>query len=387
MPKLVSEIASGTQFQFTSSPDSVGASITRVFRILLEQPQEYVDIAQVCGIFVGDQHPTNPILRCTNYEAQFEGDSRMVILATFTFQVDSAWAGDGGGPGGGGGGGRQSYNPEIRPANWSVSSSMMEVPARFWRPVTNAAGALGDAETPKNPVGDIYDGVTRLEPIVTISIEQPEFQDPTKHMLHVGKTNKASFKVGSLDCGRRTVMLRNVQSRPFVEQYGAITYRGWNVSYEFAFRRNKVSGLRVGTGQNVSDNQEADIGWDIALPQTGFNVKMIAPVAEESFSVATAENEDIEASGYPLKHENYKIKGWPNSLEFIAGTSGKKARAMVLVHEYEDGGASQTPSAQPIPLNDNGTPRWSGADPKVIVRRYCVTDEIDFKDVLKLRLT
>lgn len=373
MPRLVSEITPGTQFQFSASEGGVGASLTRVFRILLNAPQEYVDLAQACNIRAGDPHPTQSYLRCTNYEGAFEGDSRMVIIATFTFTADVSWGGEGGGSSGGGGGTRLSTNPEIRPANWSVSSSMMEVPAYTWEERTSASGDHESSEPAANPVGDMYDGVTRLEPVVTISIEQFEMTDPTKHVLHVGKTNQNVIKIGSLDCPRRTVMLRSVQSRAVVEQYGALTYRGWNVSYEFAFRRNKIAGLRFGT----SDNQEADIGWDIAVPQTGLNI--INKDAALGGGVH-------EIGSLLLEHEDYKIKDWPDDPSLAPGTDNKKVRGMILVHSYEDGGASQLPCAQPIPLNDDGTPRSSTASPKVIVKVYKVTEEIDFKTTLGLRL-
>lgn len=376
MPRLVSEIAPGTQYQFSANEGGVGSSLTRVFRILLNFPQEYVDLAQECNIRAGDPHPTDPFLRCTNYEGQFEGDSRMVIIATFTFTADVAWGGEGGG-GSGGGKTRLAANPEIRPANWSVSSSVMEVPAYTWQERTAITGAFGPAKPAANPVGDMYDGVTRTVPLVTISIEQFEDKDPTEHVLYVGDTNKEIFKIGSLLCPRRTVMLRSVQSRAVVEKYGDLTYRGWNVTYEFVFKRNRVEGLSVGNNNNAT----VDVGWDIAVPQTGMNIKnTYFP------SVANAESSDVEAGSLLLQHEDYKIKGWPSTIGPAEGTGGEKTRGMILVHEYEAGGASQLPSAQPIPLNNDGTPRWNGADPKVLVKVYKVTDETDFKAVFKLRL-
>lgn len=373
MPRMVSEVAQGTQYQFSGSQDGIGASLNRVFRILLDSPQEYVNLPQACGVSVGDVHPTETYLRCTNYMGQYDGESRMVILATFTFTADVAWGGEGGGTGGGGGGGRLSTNPEIRPANWSLSATMMEVPAYSWAMVTDLSGDTDPEEAATNPAGDAYVGIAKLEPIVTISIEQYEFQDPTRHVMHVGKTNSNVVTLGSLTCPRRTVMLRNVQSRPFVEQYGDLLYRGWNVAYEFSFRRNTISGLRIGDQNNIT----ADIGWDIAVPQTGLNI-----INDENALGGGA----CEIGSLLLAHENQKIKDWPDDPSLVAGTNGRKVRGMILVHEYEDGGASQLPCAQPIPLNDDGTPRSSTAYPKVIIKRYRVTEEIDFKTTLNLRL-
>ena len=371
MPRLVSEITPGTQFQFTASEGGVGASLTRVFRILLDAPNEYIDLQSACNVRAGSQHPTESYLVCTDFQGQYEGESRMVIVATFTYSADVSWGGEGGGSSGGGG--RLSRNPEIRPANWSISSSMMEVPAYSWAEVTSAAGDFDSEKTAANPCGDMYDGVTKLEPAITIAIEQHEFIDPTRHVMHVGKTNQNVVDIGSLSCPRRTVMLRSVQSRPFVEQYGSILYRGWNVTYEFAFRLNRIAGLRIGT----SDNQTADIGWDIAVPQTGLNIINIEAALGGGVH---------EIGSLLLEHEDYKIKDWPDDPSLVPGTNGRKVRGMILVHSYEDGGASQLPCAQPIPLNDDGTPRSSTASPKVVVKRYKVTEEIDFKATLNLRI-
>jgi hypothetical protein len=47
----------------------------------------------------------------------------------------------------------------------------------------------------------------------------------------------------------------------------------------------------------------------------------------------------------------------------------------------EDGGYTQIPCAQPIPLNDDGTPRNTEAFPvasKVLINRICLQPEVDF---------
>jgi hypothetical protein len=65
-------------------------------------------------------------------------------------------------------------------------------------------------------------------------------------------------------------------------------------------------------------------------------------------------------------------------------TPGEKVRGMVKVYEYETGGTSQLPCAQPIPLNDNGRPRKSGLMP--LVYGYQVHRAIDLTKTLGLRL-
>jgi hypothetical protein len=61
--------------------------------------------------------------------------------------------------------------------------------------------------------------------------------------------------------------------------------------------------------------------------------------------------------------------------------AGDKVRGMIKVMEYQEGGASISPCGLPIPLNDDGRPRKHTADPAVLVKQYCVTDEADFQTI------
>jgi hypothetical protein len=117
-----------------------------------------------------------------------------------------------------------------------------------------------------------------------------------------------------------------------------------------------------------------DIGWDVAIPVTGFNVRSFNPNAAAAF---------IDRFGQPLRHENGKIK---TPLALPEGIDpNEKVRAMVRVFEYENGGASQVPSAQPVPLTSDGYPLAESANPKVLVWRYRIYREHDFS-TLGLRL-
>jgi hypothetical protein len=369
---MVSEVSSGQQFSRSSEAGVVADSQTRVFRVMMSEVGEYLDIQGACGVQIGDEHPSNTNIFCQSFSAAYEGDSRMVIVCTFQYGT-KATSGGGGDSGGGGGGG-----PDIRPANWSTSTSLMEVPVYAWYQINfDGSPAWNDPGPAVNPVGDRYDGVTRLEPIVTINIEQPEPTDPTRHVLHVGAVNSNAFTLGSLQCPRASVMFRGVQSKPHVEAWGRGVFRGWMASYEFAFRLNRVPYIHYG-GQRYKDQ---DIGWDMAVPLTGFNVRAFNPAAP-------AANED--AFGQPLKHSGGKIVTPLALFENVA--AGDKVRAMVKVFEYENGGASQIPSAQPVPLNFDGTPRKVVRDNgefayPVLIERYRVAPEIDFTQVLGLRLT
>lgn len=370
MPKMVSEVPAGREYQFTGKQGELAVSTNRIFRIIRLSPDEFIDLPVACNIRVGDAHP-NPqlsLLRCTNYQAQVEGEGRMVILATFTYELQNPYGGEDGGQGSSGGGGRLELNPEIRWAEWSVSSSLMEVPAYTWQNVTALDGSFGSAVPAANPAGDRYDGVTRTEPIVTISIQQFEKQDPTKYLQHLGKTNQGGAKIGSLVCQRRSLMFRDLQFRSTSEQYGALLYRGYDVTYQFVYRRNHVKGISIGGVQ-----QEVNMGWDIAVPQTGFNVRAFTPPGDNAID---------DPFGQPLKHAGGKIGfdgGQP--LLPLGVSDGDKVKAMVKVFEYEDGGVSQAPSAQPVAMNDNGRPRKLTATPPVLVKQYKVTDEADFSQI------
>lgn len=363
MPKLVSEIYPGTQFQRSAeNGGTLTDSQTRVWRILLNNPGEAVNVQTACGIKIGDPHPVNSNIYCVSWDVKFEGDSRTILVATFNYQSTPASSDDD----------KNKQPPDIRPANWSTSTSVIEVPAYSWVEVGQNHQSFGVRTAPINTAGDRYDGVTRYDAIVTITIDQYVSTDPTENCQWVGSVNLEEITIGSLTCQTGSVLFRGVTSKPVVESWGDLIYRGWLASYEFAYRDNFVGGLWNGT-----TTYEAGIGWDIAVPQTGFNVKCVAPPAAGN----------VDVYGQPLKHKSGKVlitAGQPSLPDNLA--AGSRARGMVKVHEYEDGGVSQLPSAQPIPLNDDGTPRAESATPKIIVRRWRPNRAINFTATFGLRL-
>jgi hypothetical protein len=352
MPKVVSEVTQGVSYTFNGTDPENPVQTTRTFKIIKDSPSEYINLQQVCGVFVGDGHPEEAGLYCSSLNAQYDGDSRMYIVVTFNYDtVPTA-------------GGQPPTAPPVREANWSVSTSLIEVPAYVWKPIT---GPNAGQERPiANPVGDLYEGVTRLEALVTISVTQFEEIDPTRHCLFAGAVNESPLKIGSLSCPPRSVMFRGVQTTPAIETFGGQQYSGWTANYEFAYRRNYV-------GSPVN----AAIGWDWAQPVSGFNVKAFTP---------TAANPDEDAFGQLLKHKDGKVVTDPALALPDNVISGDKVRACVRIFEREDGGVTQRPSAQPVALNDNGRPRKDTATPPVLVYRYQVQPEVDFS-IFGLRLT
>jgi hypothetical protein len=351
MPKLVSEVTQGVSYTFNGTDPQNPVQTTRTFKIIKNSPSENIDIQQVCGVFVGNPHPVEPGLYCSSLNAQYDGDSRMYIVVTFNYDTVPTQ------------GGQPPQAPPVREANWSISTSLIEVPAYVWKPIT---GPNAGQERPIiNPVGDLYEGVTRLEALVTISVTQFEEIDPTRHCLFAGAVNQNPLKIGSLSCPPRSVMFRGVQTTPAVETFGGAQYSGWTANYEFAYRRNYV-------GAPV----DAAIGWDWAQPVSGFNVKAITPVGPISG--------DIDVYGQPLKHLSSKVTT-PLALPDTVNVNDK-VRACVRIFERDDGGITQRPSAQPIALTNEGYPRSDTATPPVLVYRYQVQPDVDF-NIFGLRLT
>ena len=364
MPKLVSEISQGMSYEFSSEESSIAASAVRVFRIIKLSPDEFIDIPVVCQSPIGTEHPRNPGLWCHTFSAVYEGESRMVLLATFNYRTTPSADSSGGGQD------PKSYSPEIRPANWYTTTSLVEVPAMTWERVNAADGSSIQATTPtENPAGDLYEGVMRYEPIVTIHVEQFAPSDPTTYNLFAGYTNQEIMRVGSMSIPRRCLMFRGVQSKPTVESFNGVQYRGWMCGYEFLFKRN-VARAYVG-GAYVAQ----DVGWDVLQPVSGFNVKAFAPPG----------GGDQDPYGQPLKLDDDGKVAQPLALP-DGVVVGRKMRGTIGINTA-GGFWTQRTSASPIALNDDGTPRSESATPKVLVYRYKVTNEINFTQQFGLRLS
>jgi hypothetical protein len=371
MPKMVSEITQGSTFEFSSEDQNTSAQAVRVFRIIKSDPTEFIDLPVQCNAPIGSEHPRNNGLFCTNFSGAYEGESRMVILATFNYRTTPSQAASGGGDD------PNSQSPELRPANWYTTSSIIEVPAQTWYWASGANGGVNAVGTATvNPVGDLYEVVTKPTAIITIHIEQWEVSDPTRHCLHAGKTNQNTLELGSLNMARRTVMFRGVQSRPATESFAGLMRRGWQCSYEFLYKPNLSTYHTASSESNNNVQLALDyVGWDVLQPLSGFNVRAFTP------NFVSIINDNF---GQPLKQDDEGKVVTPLALP--DGTAvNDKVRAMVKIG-IKGGYTGQRPSAQPIPLNPDGTPRSETADPKVVVFRYKVTEEIDFRQTFNLRL-
>ena len=368
MPKMVSEITQGASFEFSSEDQNTSAQDVRVFRIIKSDPTEFIDLPVLCNAQIGTEHPRNPGLYCVSFSGAYEGESRMVILATFNYRTTPSQASSQGGVD------PREQSPDVRPANWYTTSSIIEVPAQTWYWASNTNSQPGIGTATLNPAGDLYEVVVKPTPIITLHIEQWESTDPTRHNLHAGKTNQDEKTVGSLVMKRRTLMFRGVQSRPATESWGGQLYRGWQCSYEFLYKPNLNTYYTASSESSNSVQLALDyVGWDVLQPLSGFNVLAFNP------NGAAAEKDPY---GQPLNsdEETGEIKEQLALPDKPAVAVGDKVRAQVKIG-LKGGYTGQRPSAQPIPLNPDGTPRAETANPKVVVFRYQVTEEINFSQV------
>lgn len=365
MPKEVSEIPQGNQFSRSGGQGTGNDSHTRVFRVILNSPSETFnpetdpDIA----VKVGDKHPFNDVY-CTGYSVRFEGDSRLVLNVTLEYGASAGSSASGDDP--------NSQPPEVRPANWTTSTSLIEQPVYVWRP-RQAAGAWGAEVAAVNPAGDIYEAVSQLTSLVSISITQSDVTDPTRHNLYGGYINDETITLGTLVMLPHTVMFRGVSSEPVVENWGGVTLRRWRSTYEFAFKRNRMT-IDVPGGLRG----EVDVGWDIVVPQAGYNVICFDPAGAGA-------TQDPYGQPLQFKVESPEIKMDPAGPYLPDNLAvGAKARAMVRVSGVRL--TTQAPSASPIPLNDDGTPRKDTATPKVLTYAYQVQPSVNITTTLGLRL-
>lgn len=366
MPKLVSEITSGSQYT-KSQGDRQGQSqdsATRVFRVVLSTPGEVIDPQLACGVSIGSSHPNYSSLVCNSADIRFDGESRMAVLCTFQYQGVNSEV-------------NEDQPPGTEQANWSLTSSLIEQPTHVWRKRNALYGWEAQSSPAVNSAGDVYDAITQLSAMINVSITQRQIgASPIFHLQKVGFVNSEEILLGPLRMRPHTVMFRGLQAQPFVADWRGAQYRGWQCTYEFAYKPNETR-VRIGGVE-----QTVDLGWDVAVPQTGFNV-----LASNLLATQPDQFPDLDPFGQPLKHASGRVQVINNAYSLPDDVaSGAKCRAMVRVFEYQDGGVSQAPSASPIPLSDDGVPLKHTANPKVLVYGYAVQPELNFTQTFGLRL-
>ncbi len=352
MPKMVSELMQGKSFSRSAEGGSLSDTATRTWKVILSHPGESYYLNDVIGVQIGDVLPgaDNPI-PCVSIDVRADGDSRLVRLITATYKaLPGASGGESQDPG--------TYTPDVRPANFSTSTSLYEMPAYSWvrRP--------GNTWSPiYNSAGDLIDGLTKLEPITTIRVTQFSVNPGTAFAQYCGCINDTEMSLGPYATYERfTVMFRGVEASPHVESFGTTIYRGFMNTYEFAYRANFVDG-------------EGNCGWDVVVPLTGWNVKSYTP---------NLVDQTRDPFAQPLKHESMKIVtplALPEGIQ-----TNQKVRAMIMTPEYDEGGAMQRESGLPVALNEDGTPRKVDEDTRPILWRGGVQRAVNLTGILQLRL-
>lgn len=358
MPKLVKELPQGKAFGRSAEGGTLADTATRVWKIVLNTPSESFDLSSAIGVQIGDALDSVNQIPCVSIDVKGDGESRMVRIVTAQYRSSPMVEGEGGtglpDP--------MLVMPDIRPANFSTSTSLYEAPAYYFKKI----GRDVAFKPACNALGDMMDGITQMLPVTTIRVTQFQYLPGTVFAEHCGKINLETMNLGSfLTCSPNTVLFRGVEAQPHVETFGIAVYRGFMNSYEFAYRPNRVE---------VPNIPAEDFGWDMVIPHTGFNVKAFTP----------SSTTDREVFAQPLKHQGGKVV-IPFAL--MDGISpGRKVRAMIPIHDLEDGGTRQSPSAQPVALNDDGTPRSPDSNPPVLLWRVQVQERINLTQLLQLRI-
>ena len=352
MPKIVSQLAQGNAFSRSADGGQLADSATRVWKVILNSPDEAWNINEAIGVYIGDPYSDANPIPCVSIEGRADGESRLVRIITAQYRTNTGDDGGGQDPG--------TVSPDVRPANFSTSTTLYEMPAYLWK-------RGGSWEPAVNPVGDRLDGITKFEPITTIRITQFSATPGTVFSGYCGYVNQEPMNLGGyMSCEPHTVMFRGVEATPHVESFGNIVYRGFMNSYEFAYRANR----------SEAPGASGDYGWDLAVPVTGFNCFAFTP----NFVGTTDDNYAV-----PLKRDgDYGPIVQPLALQ-DGVTAGDKVRALVRV-AGPGKDVMQQPSAQPIPLNENGRPRSPNATQKVLVWRVSTQNEINLTQTLSLRL-
>jgi hypothetical protein len=380
MPISFSELAQGQAFSRSSEDDGLHDSFDRVFKVLLSSPSEVYDPQDYCKVYIGDPHPFNPNQTCHAFDAKFDGESRMVNIITFKYRSFSSQVASGGGdkdP--------KQNKPDIRLANWTTDVTLIERPSNIWRKADGTPAEVSARvwSAPLNPVGDRYDDVTRLRPIVTIRVEQFESSDPLKMNNFAGFINDREIKLGTYTFPYHTVMFRGVTHKPHSETFGTYLFRGWLATYELMYDPNRVYFVNA-DGSPPADGKwvPTAIGWDRLQILEGFNVLN-----------NRKDDPDVDWKALALKHQDGKILFSSGVASYADNVQNTVTRAMVTVPEYQNGGLLQRPSSSPVALNADGTPRnlWktqsNGYKLQPLMSIYQTQPDCDLVNTLQLRLT
>lgn len=354
MPKLIKELPQGKAFGRSSEGGTLADTATRTWKIIMDSPTESFDISSAIGVQIGDPlDGVNPI-PCVSIDVRGDGESRMVRIVTARYQTSGQVSPNGQED-------PKLIMPELRPANFSTSTSLYEMPASKW------VDYGSENWTPcLNPAGDRVEGVVKLEPITTIRITQFNMLPGTVYATKVGRINSNTMTLGSFASYEpHTVMFRGVEAQPHVETFGRLVVSGFMNSYEFSYRQNWVFG-------------HGACGWDQLVILEGYNCIATTPNLVSS---------TLDSFALPLKTEGEGVGSGRIvvPLELAEGVANnQKVRAHVLVSSGRFAG--QNPAAMPVALNEDGTPRKIGGAVEPILKRKQTQPDEDLVSALQLRI-
>jgi hypothetical protein len=344
MPQSVVELAQGNVFTRSSDSGSGVDTAQRVYKILLNSPNETLDVPTECGIDVGSSYMSSYPIPCVGWEARHEGDSRMVVIVTFRYRSTP-----GGANSSGGGDDPRLSQPTSRPALYSLSSSLQEFPAIAGRIYGQSGSAQwGSWSAVENSAGDHLEGLTKLEPVVTAKITQYSYTDQSASLAYVGYINSDQFSFSGHTVPVHCCMFQSLNVSPYVES----GFRGFQVEFEFVFRNNVCNAISYGS---------TSLGWDSPIINSGYNII----------------NSGLGTSGVAQEHLAYERAG---SSQYIKEPKslinpGVKTRAQIPGAGSEEG-ETQHESASPVLLNIDGTPRDRSYGP--IIWRVQTQPEMTF---------
>ena len=337
MPKLVSELAQGKSFSRSADGGQLADQATRTWKILLNSPNESFIISDAVGVNIGDPLGSANPIPCVSLDVKADGESRMVRIVTAQYRTT---AGTGNADPG-------LTEPAQRPALYSMSTSLTEIAC--WGGSLVTGNASGQWSPAINPAGDIVDGITRLEPVVTINIDQYSYSDMSQLLGYCGMVNSDAFTFSNLTIGTHCCMLQSISSQSVVEMFGDTQFRGFKVTFGFAVRAHWT----------VTRNGYEAIGWDIAVPLCGRNI--------------------INSQGSSVDAETlmYEMNDGKVAMPLTLVKEGSRCPAQVTLASG-NGSWTQTRAADPVALNDDGTPRSRFASPPVLINRICIQPEMAF---------
>lgn len=342
------QLSQGNEFSRSSEGGATVDSATRTFKVLLDSPGEAWDIPSTVGVGIGDPYSGDNPIPCVSFEARADGESRLVRIVTVRYRATPGFASDGVSD-------PKTESPAQRPPLWSMSTSLQEISA--WAGLVVRNGQVTGWTPATNPAGDLVDGVSRLEPVVTINIDQYSYGDGSDYMGYVGYVNSDTCSFSNLTIAPHCCMLQGISATPVVEQFRTGMFRGFKITFNFGVRSHWT----------LTRDGVAAIGWDVAVPQCGHNI------------INTGLNRgDVDQDALNLMHDETTGDIKTNPVALAAGTDGKKFRAAVKISNPNGKGACQRPATVPVPLNDDGTPRSRAAKPPVLINRICLQPQMAF---------